>query len=208
MSRQEQRGQTRARLIEAASSIMGRDGLLAARTADIAEEAGVAHGTVFTHFPTREDLLCAVIGELGSRLASRLHVLAEGGRELRGILEAHLAALSENEALYARLVAEGRSLPESARMSVVAIQSAISFHLGIVVERGTREGELRPMPLHLLFNTWIGLIHHYLANGDLFAPDGDSVLLKFGDELLDHFCSLVGRSGDVEPRGKGAVHGD
>ena len=42
------------------------------------------------------------------------------------------------------------------------------------------------MPLHLLFNTWTGLVHHYLSQRDLFNPKG-SVIRRYGDELLEHF---------------------
>jgi len=49
---------------------------------------------------------------------------------------------------------------------------------------------VRPMPRHLLFNTWIGLVHHYLANRDLFT-DGPSVIAAKKEELVNHFLALV-----------------
>src|SRR5207245_2072639 len=42
----------------------------------------------------------------------------------------------------------------------------------------------------LLFNTWIGLVHHYLVNRDLFAT-GDSVISEHGDALVQHLITLV-----------------
>jgi AcrR family transcriptional regulator len=188
-------------IMEAALRIMGTDGLLSARTLDIAKAAHVAHGTVFVHFPTRDDLLCAVIDEFGRRVSYRLHILAARGRGFRENLKAHLKGLSEYEPLYARLISECRLIPRRARMSFVMIQSAISLHLGAAVEKETREGILRPMPLHLLFNTWIGLVHHYLINGDLFAPNKPSVLKKYGTVLIDHFCALVARESHGEQGG-------
>jgi len=191
MTRSEQKGRTRSRILEAAIRVLARDGLFAATTLDIAKEAQVAHGTVFAHFPGREDLLCAVIDEFGRRAAYRLHLLAQARRGVKEVLAAHLRGLTDNEKLYVRLITEGRLLPQAARMSLVMIQSAVSLHLGVAVEAETRKGLLRPMPLHLLFNTWIGLVHHYLVNADLFAPDGHSVLKRFGTALIDHFYSLV-----------------
>ena len=195
MDRKQKKEHTRGRIIEAAFQIMGRDGLFSARTLDIAEAAGVAHGTVFAHFQRRDDLLCAVIDELGQRVAYRLHLLAEAGHGVREILQAHLKGLAEHEQLYVRLITEGRLLPRAPRMSLVMIQSAISLHLGAAVETETRAGLLRPMPLHLLFNTWIGLVHHYLVNGDLFSPDGSPVLTQHGSTLVDHFYSLIAEGG-------------
>lgn len=191
MNRKERKERTRGRIVEAAFQIMGRDGLFSATTLDIAQAAGVAHGTVFAHFHNRDDLLCAVIEELGLRVAYRLHLLAEAGRSVRDILSAHLAGLAEHEQLYMRLITEGRLLPRAPRMSFVMIQSAISLHLGAAVEAETRAGLVRPMALSLLFNTWVGLVHHYLVNGDLFTDGSPSVLKQHGPALIDQFYFLI-----------------
>lgn len=191
VSRKDKKELTRGRILEAAFRIMGRDGLFSATTLDIARAAGVAHGTVFAHFQSRDDLLCAVVEELGRRVAYRLHLLAEAGRSVKDILSAHLTGLAEHEQIYMRLITEGRLLPRTPRMSFVVIQSAISLHLGAALEAETRAGLLKPMALSLLFNTWIGLVHHYLVNGDLFTDGGPSVLAQHGPALVDHFYSLI-----------------
>jgi AcrR family transcriptional regulator len=52
------RGQrTRAALIDAGRRVFERDGFLGARITDIAEEAQVAHGTFYTYFDSKEDLV-------------------------------------------------------------------------------------------------------------------------------------------------------
>ena len=188
--RQIQKERTRQHLIETAFAQFAAHGLTTMRTADIAQAAGVSHGTVFVHFPTQEALLCAVIEEFGVRVARRLHELAVSNRSLRDVLAAHLRGLAEVEPFYTRLVIEGRMLPASARSTVIVIQSAISFHLGQAAEREISAGTIASCPIHLLFNTWVGLIHYYLANGDLFAP-GESVLARYGQELLEHYLRLI-----------------
>lgn len=188
--RQEQKENTRRRLIEVAFNQFAKDGLMNARTSDIAEVAGVSHGTVFAHFPTREDLLVSVIQEFGGAITKRIHELASKGGDIREILKAHLTGLMEYESFYIRLVKEAQLLPFEARHTLIMIQSAISQHLNLVIEREVATGKTRRIPLHLLFNTWIGLIHYYLANDDLFAP-GESVLARYGEELLEHYLGLI-----------------
>ncbi|MDU4695429.1 MAG: TetR/AcrR family transcriptional regulator [Paenibacillus sp.] len=188
--RQQQKERTRQRLIDTALSLYAREGLLATRTADVAREAGVSHGTIFAHFATQEALLNAVIETFGTQTAGRLHELASQGSSLREVLQAHLAGLREGESFYSRLVRESRMLPNESRQMLVAIQSVVSHHLCAAAEREMKEGMIRPQPLHLLFNTWIGLLHYYLANDDLFAPEG-SVLERYGEELLEHYLSLL-----------------
>lgn len=59
------RGQrTRERLIAGARRVFERDGFLAARIADITAEAGVAYGTFYTYFPTKEAAFTAAVTDL------------------------------------------------------------------------------------------------------------------------------------------------
>lgn len=55
---------TKAALIDAAWDIFERDGFLHARITDIADAAGVAHGTFYTYFPDKESIFRAVVDRL------------------------------------------------------------------------------------------------------------------------------------------------
>ena len=198
--RQIQKEQTRERLIEAAIAEYARRGITAATTADIAAAAGVSHGTVFAHFGTQEVLLDTVIEVFGLRISRRLHELAASSTGLRDVLSSHLQGLAEYEQFYTRLVTEGRLLPESARHTLTAIQSTISFHIGQAAADEMQAGRMGNYPVHLLFNTWVGLIHHYICNSDLFVKDG-SVLERYGTELLDHYMGLVAHQEQKDRKG-------
>src|SRR5208283_6173550 len=118
-ARQEQKSRTRDILTTAALAHFAQDGLIAARTADIATSAGVSHGTVFVHFPTREDLLAAAIEEFGARVTRRIHELAENGDGVKALLAAHVEGLTDFEPFYTRLVMEEPVLPPQARHTLV-----------------------------------------------------------------------------------------
>jgi len=194
--REMQKNQTRKKLIDMALNQFAKDGLTTTRTSDIACAANVSHGTVFAHFPTREILLDAVIEEFGMRITNRLHELVSSNCGMKEVLEAHLKGISEYETFYTRVVSEGRLLHESARNSWIVIQSTISFHIIQVAEREIEALKIRAMPVDLLFNTWIGLIHYYLVNGDMFAP-GDLVLARYSQQLVEHYMNLITlRKGD------------
>jgi AcrR family transcriptional regulator len=64
--------QTRERLLGAAISEFKRDGMAAADTAAIAAAAGVAHGTFFFHFPTKEHVLVELEQREEARMAAGL----------------------------------------------------------------------------------------------------------------------------------------
>ena len=196
-TRSRQKLETRQRILDSALRLYAEQGIASTRSSAVAEAAGVAHGTLFLHFPKQEDLTVAVIEGFGDRLCARLHELSSRGEGLAALLDAHLAAIGEVEDFYVRLVTEASFLPEAARTSLVMIQSTVSYHLAKAVEASLRSGELRRLPLPLLFNTWIGLVHHYLSNRELFCPGGRLIEAK-GAELAAHFVSLVSNEAPAE----------
>lgn len=131
-----------------------------------------------------------VIEEFGMRLTERLHELVSDDCGMKEVLEAHLRGIGEYEKFYTRLVLEGPLLKVGTRNCLIMIQSAISFHIIQVAERAMKDHKIRCQPVDLLFNTWIGLIHHYLINGDLFAP-GSSVLERYSNQLVEHYLNLI-----------------
>ncbi len=109
---------------------------------------------------------------------------------VRQVLEAHLDSVAEHERFYSRLVIEAPFLPAGARKTFFQIQSAIASRLAEAIEHDIAGGRIRSVPADLAFNTWIGLLHHYLAHRDLFAPR-QSVVERCGKRLLDHYLGLV-----------------
>jgi AcrR family transcriptional regulator len=68
----------RARILAAAEEVFAQRGA-SASTEEVARRAGVAVGTVFRHFPTKHDLLTAIMKDLLERLAGDVSRLAQSG---------------------------------------------------------------------------------------------------------------------------------
>ena len=189
-TRQEQKAATRDRLVNAAMALFARKGIVQTTTADIARSIRMSHGVVFLHFPKRDDLVIAVIDEFGRRLAVEFRQALEQDLGLRAVLQAHLRVLAEFEPFYARLVIEAPLLPPKVRSTLLMLHAAVSQRLFLALERERKAGRARRFERPLLFNTWIGLVHHYLVNRNLFAA-GASVIAEQGDTLVQHFMTLV-----------------
>ena len=71
-TRETRRLQTRQRILGAAIAEFKRSGMVAADVGAIVASAGVAHGTFFFHFPTKEHVLLELETREESRLASEL----------------------------------------------------------------------------------------------------------------------------------------
>lgn len=183
-NRQLQKEQTKELILTTAYNVFCEKGIMNTRMSDIAAAAGVSHGTVFAHYKTQEDLISAVVETYGGKIAERTHELADSCSSFKDILSAHLAGISEYEPFYTRLVIENRLLPPSVRDVLISIQSAVSFHFS------NAAGEsIAGMPSCMLFNMWIGLVHYYLSNGDLFAPEGN-VIERYKDTLINSYIEL------------------
>jgi AcrR family transcriptional regulator len=68
----------RARILAAAEAVFAEKGP-SASTEEVAERAGVAIGTIFRHFPTKQALLQAIMKELLSRLTQEAASLSDDG---------------------------------------------------------------------------------------------------------------------------------
>jgi len=188
-TRRLQKAQTRERIIVAALKVYSEQGFSAPTTA-IADEARVSHGSVFVHFPTVESLLLCLLENFSQDISTELHTLAASGSDIKRLLEMHIDALIKHEDFYKRLVKEAVYLPDEAKNTFIAIQSTVSIHFLQALEPEISKGEIKNVPFHMLFNTWLGLIHYYLLNGDLFAPQ-ESVLKRYKTPLIECFLSLI-----------------
>lgn len=80
-SRVEQRLATRRRLYDAAMAEFAATGFAAAQVEDIVRAAGVARGTFYNHFATKDHVLLEYVDHLQQRAASRLvHLAPESAR--------------------------------------------------------------------------------------------------------------------------------
>jgi AcrR family transcriptional regulator len=62
--------QTRARLLAAAKVVFERSGFLDARVSDIAEEAGLSHGSFYHYFESKEEVFREVVTAVEQKLAA------------------------------------------------------------------------------------------------------------------------------------------
>jgi AcrR family transcriptional regulator len=188
--RAERRAATRQRVLRAATRLVERRGFAGTRTIDVARATQLSEGAVFMHFPSREALNLAVAAELGRAITDRLHALVSDGCDLRAALLAHVQCLEENEDVYRCLLREGPLLPKGFQRTWTGLQSAVAHHLQRAAAVDLADKKLRRVAPHLLFNTWIGLLHHYLINRELFVTSG-SVMKKHGRMLVDHYLALL-----------------
>jgi AcrR family transcriptional regulator len=81
----------REQILAAASKVFARHGYHRSTVRQVAQEAGIADGTIYLYFASKRDLLLALLGQLG-RVGERPADFAElAGADARGFMSAYLA---------------------------------------------------------------------------------------------------------------------
>lgn len=171
-------------ILQAARALFAEKGFDGASTAEIAERAGVAHGTVFHHFKTKENLLLEM-GEalIGAYLEGfRALPLDEGTgwQALEATLSYHFAFMAAHTPGLLVIVREGPRVlaqdlggPHAAhiRRSMAEVMELRRRAL----ERGQADGSIRPCPVEetvYLVHSLLGGIVHNQAKGLVEVPAG------------------------------------
>ncbi|CRX38002.1 TetR/AcrR family transcriptional regulator [Estrella lausannensis] len=181
--RSDQKIETKRMILEAAIRLFGQRGILNTKTAAVAQEAGVAHGSVFLHFKTRSELVIAAVDQVAVHLSAKFSSLKECSN-LKDFLTTHLEALKEWEDFYRWLIIESPLLEEEIGHRLVFLRSGISAYFRSALPKD---------PVNepsFLFNTWMALLHYYLIERALFVKD-KPFIEHGGEELVNRYLKLI-----------------
>ncbi|MCI0372277.1 MAG: TetR family transcriptional regulator [candidate division NC10 bacterium] len=137
----------RKRILQAAVKVFARKGYFAARVSEIAKKAGVADGTIYLYFKSKEDILVRLFDEVMAEQAEEMgkvvRNLPAAPERLRAIAERHLRALGGNRDLAVVFQVE---LRQSTQFMARFTASWLGDYFALitdVIEQGQREGVLR-----------------------------------------------------------------
>ncbi|RMF78169.1 MAG: TetR/AcrR family transcriptional regulator [Nitrospirae bacterium] len=176
----EERARVRERLLAAAAQRFAEDGFERANINTISRQAGLAKGTVYNYFASKEELFGEVI-RAAARRAVALWSRAPAGSSLEGCLRALAAAdvqvLREREPFVKVLVREAFAFRPATYPLILEHMAPFLEAVGRCLERGAARGDLRgdlpPERLALLFVGILGLLYvqHWGTGGAWPALD-------------------------------------
>jgi AcrR family transcriptional regulator len=195
------KARTRQKILDAARQLFASNGFDAATTRDIADAAGIASGTLFNYFPTKEAVLASLAAEAVSIVHDRF---GEGDPE----------AESFEEDIFAFVAAGLRQLKPLRKHMAVLLETALSplatgsgessqslrvAHLEVVAGLAKKHqlGDLSPVALQLYWTLYTGVLSFW--SSDRSTRQEETLA------LLDH--SLAMFVGWLEGQADGPVAG-
>lgn len=151
------RRRNREALLRAARGLMAERGFTRTTIADITEEADLGFGTFYLYFRNKADVLEAVLQEGLSDMLSQLNEPSTDRLPpwdaLRLVMVQFAGGARDNTDLFAIVFRDGPGLLRS----VWRVGDAFTRRLQAILERGAREGVMRPVPAALVARALTGL---------------------------------------------------
>jgi TetR/AcrR family transcriptional regulator, fatty acid metabolism regulator protein len=155
-------GDKRERILAAAERIFARHGFFAARVSEIAKEAGVADGTIYLYFKSKDDLLISLFerrmkqvnDQLRAAIADRTPI-----EQLHAIIRAYLRMVSEEPAAVEVLTIELRQSNKFMKEYENPQFADFLRMLGGIIANGQANGELDDaIPSHIAARMIFGIL--------------------------------------------------
>lgn len=171
-------------ILNAAVKIFAQKGFNGATTKEIAQEAGVAEGTIFRYFDTKKDILLSLAAPLiVNTLVETMEETAGQADEkvLRAILKNRLNLISKNSKLARLLFTEAQFHPEIRRQFTDnAILKAAGVMEKFITDR-INTGEFKNIDPRIAVRIFVGMSAIFVLWNEFLQSDSE---LKFDMETV------------------------
>ena len=191
--RQAQKQFTREKIIGAAKQIFIEKGIINTATSQIAEAAGIAHGTLFLHFPNKDSLVIELLDVELAKFSDNIKQLILETTDVKAILDQYLDLIQAEEGFFSSLARELPNYKDELRRKILFRESLIREHFHQVIENGIEQKIYADIDIPSTLNFLFGTINYYLSLKTSFVQEG-SVIEKFHDQIIDVFMKILKKS--------------
>lgn len=192
----------REEIIRTAREIFSQKGFSETRVTDITGKAGIAKGTLYLYFRSKEELFLAVIRDAAERLRNSVAEALQGVEDPLERVRISVPVIFENcrkeAALYLAIFQQSTFMDSEHAAEMQALYEPLAHDFQKTIEEGMRKGVFHvgdPQILsHGVFGFLASLIHRWLimeTSGD--TPEG--YVEKMVETVARFFCyGLIGTS--------------
>ena len=188
--RQKQKQKTREKIVSCAKELFIQKGFLHTTTSEIAAAAGIAHGTLFLHFPAKESLILEIMDTVLEQIQAALQPVIAHAGNLDEIIRCYLDLIEQHEAIFSTKAREMPFYDDELRRKLLFRDAIIRGHFHTLFQQGIDDGIYRQVDIQTALTFFFGAIHYYLSLKQIFVVDG-SVIGKFKDQIISTFNALI-----------------
>jgi AcrR family transcriptional regulator len=162
----------REQILDAAVEVFGLKGFAGANVTDIARAAGIAKGTIYLYFPSKEEVFTAILSE-----RSFIPILSDLLQEqqplevtLRKVAESYMQYLEANLTFFRLAITDAFHFPEHARQIYREIILKGNQALADFLDEQSKAGILRPLQSPFLTaRAFMGLLMTYTLSQEILG---------------------------------------
>ena len=153
---------TRDKIMEAAESVFSQKGYYETAVDEIVKQSSTSKGSVYFHFPSKENLFLAVMDHLGNRLIRRVeHAIDRQSRpseRLETALMTTLETLTKHKTIAKLLLIKGYSMGESFSRKRQEIFLRLAALIKLLLDDITVSKQRGEMNAEVAAYAWLGAI--------------------------------------------------
>ena len=207
-SRQRRKEARPLELLDAALGLFVEHGFATTRSEDVAARAGVSKGTLYLYYPSKEELLKAVIRHhVVNPIAEGMEIIRQfEGRSadlLALMLRLWWERIGETPAagILKLMMSEGGNFPEIAQFYIDEVINPSNAMMGHMVQRGIDSGEFRPVNVRNVVGVLCGSLVFMALNKHSLGGCTPSDPLD-PKAVIEAQIDLVLRGLETAPKGK------
>ena len=188
---------TRQKILDSAKRAFIENGFMALSTVDVAKSAGIAHGTVFFHFESKEALLTEMLQRELLIITGRLYERLSGSADIETMLVTYLDSLQTQELFFSVLARETPFYSPELRRAVLGYEAGSRSYFCNALEREIAVGRCKNVSVTTTIGILFGALSYYLSMRDSFS-DGSSVIAEKKQTIIETFMALIRKDMDNE----------
>lgn len=182
---------TRGRILDAALDLFSREGYHSSRMDDIVSEAKVSKGSIYFHFPNKEQLFLALVDQFADLIERNVNEAIE--QEDAGIdrVRAAISSVLTTFARYRRpaklLLVQAVGLGTVFEQKRQAIHERFARIIQTFLDEAVAQGDIESVNTHVTAHAWMGAIYTLVIQWVMTAEPSK-------EEILEHLLPLLLRS--------------
>jgi len=180
---------TRQKIVAVTRELIIQDGIHRLTAKDIAQGCEIAHGSMFLHFNSMDNLLHQVIYDELIRMGQSLYEAADGLEDVDVLMEVYLDMVEKEEAFLSRLYQEFEFLSDALKSHILSLECIHRNFFYKVIEAGIKQGVYKQVDITLVLTGFFSTIHYYLVRRQYYAKV--SVIKENRNHIKDILMMMI-----------------